>query len=336
MLSHWIGSDMPLANRPGFASQHLDEVHHHMSRMFCPHDLWIEGGNPPINFRHHYAALKTVSFNATDYGNPYGKIHVTIPPMEELYLVQVSLAGTARITSGSSTFELKQGEMCVLNPDAKIEQVFGGGYRHFTVKFLKSSLSSLLSQELGSRTGHLSFDSQPIEVEGAALSFARLVSAVCLDMENGMSGFSHGRVVDAFEHTLQRLLLATFPHNQSEFFDAAGASPAPYYVKRVEDFIRQHAADPISLDEMIAVAGVSARSLHAGFRRFRGTTPMIYLKDCRLILARRQLLDAAEAGLTVTDVAMACGFTHLSKFARDYCERFGELPSATLKRLSVH
>lgn len=336
MLTHWIGSDLPLANRPGFASQHLDEVHHHMSRMFCPHDLWTEGGNPPINFRHHHAALKTVSFNATDYGNPYGKVHVTIPPMEELYLVQVSLAGAARITSGSTSFDLKQGEMCVLNPDEKVEQVFGDGYRHFTVKFLKSSLSALLSQELGLRAGHLSFRSQPIRVEGAALSFAQLVSAVCLDMDNGTSAFSHGRVVDALEHTLQRLLLATFPHNQSEFFDAAGASPAPYYVKRVEDFIHQHAADPITLEEMIAVAGVSARSLHAGFRRFRGTTPMNYLKNCRLLLARRQLQCAAEEGLTVTEVAMACGFTHLSKFARDYCERFGERPSATLKRLSVH
>lgn len=336
MLNHWIGSDLPLINRPGFASKHLDEVHHHMSRMFCAHDLRTEGGNPPINFRHHHAALRTVSFNATDYGNPYGKVHVTIPPMEELYLVQVSLAGSARITSGGSTFELKQGEMCVLNPDVKVEQVFGDGYRHFTVKFLKSSLTTLLAQELGFKVGHLTFRSQPLRAEGAALSFAQLVSTVCLDLDSGASAFSHGRVVDALEHTLQRLLLATFPHNQSEFFDTAGTSPAPYYVKRVEEFIHQHPADPITLEEMIAVAGVSARSLHAGFRRFRGTTPMNYLKNCRLVLARRQLQEAAETGLTVTEVAMGCGFTHLSKFARDYYEKFGERPSATLKRLSLH
>lgn len=60
---------------------------------------------------------------------------------------------------------------------------------------------------------------------------------------------------------------------------------------------------------------------------------MTYLKNCRLVLANRQLREGADSGLTVTEVALACGFTHLSKFARDYFERFGERPSATLKRL---
>jgi transcriptional regulator GlxA family with amidase domain len=85
---------------------------------------------------------------------------------------------------------------------------------------------------------------------------------------------------------------------------------------------------------MIVVSGVSARSLHAGFRRFRNTTPMLYLKNHRLDLARRQLREGADTGVSVTEVALACGFTHLSKFARDYLERFGERPSMTLKRMS--
>lgn len=336
MFNQWGGPHLPLANRLGFASTDLDEVHHHMSRMFCPHDLRTEGGVLPINFRHNHASLQTVSFNATDYGNPYGKVKVSIPPMEELYLVQLSLAGSAQITSDNSTFVLNQGEMCVLNPDAKVEQVFGEGYQHFTVKFLKSSLNALLVQELGLRPGCLKFYPRPIKVQGAAYSFTQMVSAVCEDLESEASAFSHSRVVGAVEHTLQRLLLAAVPHNQSEFFDAPSASPAPYYVKRVEDFIHQHAADSITLEEMINVAGVSARSLHAGFRRFRGTTPMNYLKNCRLVLAHRQLQEAAALGLTVTDIAMSCGFTHLSKFAHDYHERFGEKPSETLRRLAFH
>jgi transcriptional regulator GlxA family with amidase domain len=34
----------------------------------------------------------------------------------------------------------------------------------------------------------------------------------------------------------------------------------------------------------------------------------------------------------VTEIAMACGFTHMSKFARDFAARFGERPSALLGR----
>jgi hypothetical protein len=66
----WDGSDLPLPSLTRLATRDINEVHDHMSRMFCPHDLRVEGGNPPLAFRHHQASLKSVTFNATDYGNP--------------------------------------------------------------------------------------------------------------------------------------------------------------------------------------------------------------------------------------------------------------------------
>ena len=80
-------------------------------------------------------------------------------------------------------------------------------------------------------------------------------------------------------------------------------------------------------------SGVSARSLHAGFRRFRDATPMGYLKNYRLAMARKALKAGGQGGVSVTNVALACGFTHLSKFARDYHERYGERPSDTLRAM---
>lgn len=327
---------MPLASFPRLVSQDIDQVHHHMSEMFCPHDLRIEGGRPPIAFRHHRASLRSVTFNATDYGNPFGRVIVDIPPMENLYLVQFSLVGAVRITQTGRSFELEPGHMCVLNPGERVQQVFGEGYKHFTVKLSKGGLEAALSQELGVKATDLRFCSTPVPLAGAAVSFAQLVRTICDDLDQGASAFSHTRAVGSVEQALQRLLLAAVPHNHSELFDTPAAAPAPYYVRRVEEFIRHHASDPITLDEMIAVSGVSARSLHTGFRRFRGTTPMAYLKNCRLSLAHRQLQSAAECGLTVTEVALSCGFTHLSKFARDYTDRFGQRPSETLKRLGHH
>lgn len=331
---NWDGTGMPLPRLPRLVTRDIDEVHHHMSQMFCPHDLRIDGGNPPIAFRHHQASLKSVSFNATDYGNPYGRVIVNIPPMDALYLVQFSLCGVAEISQDKDTFELQPGQMCVLNPDAKVRQMFGDGYKHFTVKMSKAGLDAVLTQELGFKPGELQFSPRPVRLEGAAAAFAQLVRIVCDDLDRGTGGFNHARAGGPVEQTLQRLLLAAVPHNHSQLFDAPASTPAPYYVRRVEEFVHAHARDPITLDEMIAVSGVSARSLHAGFRRFRNTTPMNYLKSHRLELARRELRAGADVGLSVTEVALACGFTHLSKFAHDYHERFGERPSATLKRLN--
>jgi len=55
------------------------------------------------------------------------------------------------------------------------------------------------------------------------------------------------------------------------------------------------------------------------------------LHYCRLIGLAAVLMTGAGKNLSVTEVALSCGFTHLSKFARDYQDRFGERPSVTLR-----
>src|SRR3546814_17976402 len=89
------------------------------------------------------------------------------------------------------------------------------------------------------------------------------------------------------------------------------------------------------LSDLIAVSGVSGRWLHSSFQQFRNTTPMNYLKNHRLAKARAMLCANAGRQLTVTEVALNCGFTHLSRFAHDYLNSFGEHPSATSTRQSA-
>lgn len=329
----WGGGGLPLSAYSRLQSSNLDEVHAHMSSMLCDHDLRVEGGVPPIAFRHNQTPLRSLTFNATDYGNPYGQVIVAIPPVEQLYLVQFSLAGKAQISQDGETFTLEPGQLCVLGSNSRTRQTFNAGYKHFTVKIPKSDLEAVLLQELGFRPGELHFSPRPVSLEGAAASFAHMIRMICDDMDIGLPGYSHPRTCGSIEDTLKRLLLIAVPHNHSDLFNGSVSGPAPFYVRRVEEYVRAHAEEPITLSEMVEVSGVSARSLHAGFRRFRDTTPMGYLKNYRLSLARKMLTKGGDDGTSVTTVALACGFTHLSKFARDYFERYGERPSETLRSL---
>jgi hypothetical protein len=56
------------------------------------------------------------------------------------------------------------------------------------------------------------------------------------------------------------------------------------------------------------------------------------VREDRLAHARRVLL-ASDGGATVSKVASGCGFGQLGRFAAQYCRRFGELPSETLRRI---
>lgn len=61
---------------------------------------------------------------------------------------------------------------------------------------------------------------------------------------------------------------------------------------------------------------------------------MMFVKKVRLERAR-SLLSRPDGITTVTGVVLACGFSNLGHFARDYRNMFGELPSKTLRRSSA-
>jgi len=105
---------------------------------------------------------------------------------------------------------------------------------------------------------------------------------------------------------------------------------SPSQVRYVEEYIREHASQPMSLGDLAVLAGVSARTLQFSFRKSRGCTPMQFLRATRLDRVRQDLL--AERCSSVTCIATKWGFLHFGRFAADYRSRFGEPPSATLRR----
>jgi len=95
-------------------------------------------------------------------------------------------------------------------------------------------------------------------------------------------------------------------------------------LRRAEAYIRANLANDIHLADIAKAAGVSERTLQASFRHHRKVSPMHHLRNLRLDLARERILS----GATVANAAFDSGFGHQGRFAKYYCERFGELPSS--------
>jgi transcriptional regulator GlxA family with amidase domain len=101
-------------------------------------------------------------------------------------------------------------------------------------------------------------------------------------------------------------------------------------------FIDAHVAEPIGLPEVAGAVQLSPRALQASFRKHLGTTPLGYLRATRLARAHADLLAVRPGdGQTVSLIANRWGFSQLSRFARDYKERYGMSPRETLGRSSA-
>ena len=78
------------------------------------------------------------------------------------------------------------------------------------------------------------------------------------------------------------LLLNAVPNNYKwAFAEEQPSAAAPYYVDASKATSASTPASPSATDDLVSVGGVSARSIYHGFRRFRSTTPMGYLKAVR-------------------------------------------------------
>ena len=101
--------------------------------------------------------------------------------------------------------------------------------------------------------------------------------------------------------------------------------------RRAVDFIVTKLDEPLSVRIVARASGLSTRTLHRVIQRRFGVSPMALLRRARLASVRRELLAGAP-GSTVTTAALACGFSHLGRFAQCYACEFGESPSDTLRR----
>ncbi len=105
----------------------------------------------------------------------------------------------------------------------------------------------------------------------------------------------------------------------------------PHDVKRALELLQADPAREGGIDALAAACGVRRRTLEKHFRRFLRRTPVEVWRELRLEQARRDLLRASPDA-SVTGIALGCGFTHLGRFAAQFRARYGESPSATLRR----
>jgi transcriptional regulator GlxA family with amidase domain len=82
--------------------------------------------------------------------------------------------------------------------------------------------------------------------------------------------------------------------------------------------------EPLSLDEVASLVGVSRRQIERLFKRYVGQVPAKYYLDIRLQRARSLLL---QTRLSVMEVAVACGFQSPPHFSKCYRNMFGNTPS---------
>ncbi|WP_322044851.1 helix-turn-helix domain-containing protein [Paraburkholderia sp. J67] len=103
-------------------------------------------------------------------------------------------------------------------------------------------------------------------------------------------------------------------------------------VKRCERITEDNTLETLTVLDLCRLLRCSRRTLQTSFQRVANVTPVEYLRSIRLNAVHRLLRSTSADELLIGDAAARWGFTHLSYFAREYRDLFGELPSQTVRK----
>lgn len=315
---------------PTLRTKDADVARAHLQSALTAHDMILQRSRKGLEFIHSQISPGSVTFGILGYG---ADVEINNPQIPDFYLLQLTLAGSCHIRSRGWEAELSPGSLFVMNPMVPYQKIWSADCRQFQIKIPTAVLQRYYRNEANDHVAReLHFCSTPVLDDRLSDPIVRLIGGLFADLRDPHGLWQSRSVLRQMESTLISAVLRFVPNDQSSRM-AEGLSPAvPGYVRRAEEFIRANLSEVHNLAEVAQNVGVSARTLQEGFRRFRGTTPAAFVREARLEYARRELLGAAASRLGVTQIALASGFGHLGRFAGLYESRFGEAPSATLRR----
>lgn len=109
-----------------------------------------------------------------------------------------------------------------------------------------------------------------------------------------------------------------------------GNRSSSFVARRTREYIEDHYPNTIRMEDLCHCTNMSMRTVQRSFSEYFQTSPFEYIKARRLGAARQDLLADNASRDSVSQIALANGFTHLGRFAVDYRKYFDESPSDTL------
>ena len=261
-----------------------------------------------------------------DYGST---VRITPEPLESFYLVQIPSRGAARVHHEATEVHSDSSQASVLSPRSGTTMTWFAGSPQFVVYLDRAIIEECFASLTGSSlTEPLVFDVGMPLTSPSAQSWLRTVSCLRAELGHGASDRSV-RHADVLARSVAAQLLETHRHSRSSLI-ARGGTASRLTARRAATYLEEHLDEPLTIAGVAAAQGVCTRVLQEAFRRELDTTPLLYLRQLRLRVARARLLTAS-AGVSVTEIALGVGLTHLGRFSVMYRAAYGESPSETLR-----
>jgi AraC-like DNA-binding protein len=256
----------------------------------------------------HYSSPMTVDFDAADFTRLIYQMSESSAVLLEGEAAELSSSGMGCLVPGGRRWRARHAghleDLAIRIPTATLRRKLAAylGYERQSVELLEPSPADPRAAE---------------DLRQAVFSFAG-------EVENADKAFLPNLVAFSFDDV--GLKMFTCFGGEALSSELPAAAPSIVQLGRVEQYLVAHYAEPLTLEALADVSGVSARSVIRYFRLRHDCTPQQYVERIRTQMAHVQLRVLSES--PVKSVALQCGFSSVAAFERSYRQQFGRLPTA--------
>jgi AraC-like DNA-binding protein len=323
------GTPACLSRYPILDTRSLDQARHAVTEVYLDHDLTAPNDKVEMTLNATSDRLFTLG-----YLTYKSCAKLVMPPTEDSYHINLTIEGRtdAARTDGARATTKARSSGIVLLPDQENTVRWSPDAEQLILKIPRRSLETHLSEQLNRPVREIldfDFGIDLTTAAGRTLLASVEFFARELDRPGGLADMPIAR--EQLEAFVMTQLLHTGRHQYVDELLAPAETVRRGRLSPVVDYMEQHADEPLSPQDLARVGCMSVRTLHATFQQELGESPMAYLRRIRLDHVRAELLTCDPLQTRVADVALRWGFLHLSRFAQQYRERFGELPRETLR-----
>jgi AraC-like DNA-binding protein len=249
------------------------------------------------------------------------------------YWVTVPISGHYETVQRGSNFTVSPGSAAVYQPEGELAVPMRERGRTIAIRIDRCAVEDTLRDVLGHQVGSVvDFNPTMAISTGAARSWMHMVQALREQVFRPDSVLNDPIVGQPFIDSLIRGLLYVTDHPHRAEMASEPVRPRIPALRTAIEIMEAEAHQPLTVSSIAARSYVGVRSLQEGFKRELGVSPMAYLREVRLRRAHQSLLESDPTTSTVGSVANRWGFTNLARFSTLHTNRYGESPTATLRR----
>lgn len=249
-----------------------------------------------------------------------------IPAQQIVYepMLCVILEGAKQTTLAARSYVYRGGDYMVVSADLPVSgQVLDAPYAAIGIPLNPVTIADLMLE-----TGGVDEDAAP----GHALVVSRMDAPLIDAVSRLIDLLDRPRDVAVMAPMIRReILWRLLAGEHGAMVRQIGAKDGRLgRVQRVIRQLRERYAEPVRIEALAELAGMSETSLHRHFKAVTSMSPLQFQKQVRLQEARNRLLND---GHDIAGVGFAVGYDSPSQFSREYSRQFGQPPGRDLERL---